>query len=59
MLAILNHSTSSPLRYLVVADPPGAKIGNGGATMHAIEQIKMKVPSKDLETGELHWCSIC
>lgn len=27
-------------KYLVFADPPGSKIGNGGATLHALEQLE-------------------
>ncbi|XP_064404447.1 fucose-1-phosphate guanylyltransferase-like [Halichondria panicea] len=28
------------VRYLVFCDPPGAKIGNGGATMHVLQELE-------------------
>ena len=41
------------LIYKVVSDPPGPKIGNGGATLHAIEQLE-----KDLGSEFLSQCKI-
>ncbi len=35
----------------MICDPPGAKIGNGGATMHVLEQLKEEVDSEELEKG--------
>ena len=31
------------------SDPPGAKIGNGGATMHVLEQMKESVGWEELK----------
>lgn len=31
------------------SDPPGAKIGNGGATMHVLEQMKEAVGWEELK----------
>ncbi len=42
------------LRYLAFSDPPGAKIGNGGATMHALEQLEMVVGWEELNKGTVH-----
>jgi hypothetical protein len=39
--------------YKVVSDPSGTKIGNGGATLHAIEQLE-----KDLGAEFLNQCKI-
>ena len=39
--------------YKVVSDPTGPKIGNGGATLHAIEQLE-----KDLGAEFLSQCKI-
>ena len=48
----LIHWIETPLfRYLVFSDPPGAKIGNGGATMHALEQLEMVIGWEQLEKG--------
>lgn len=33
------------------SDPPGAKIGCGGATMHVIEQLEKTVAKSELEQG--------
>ena len=40
-----------PTRYEVVADPPGPKIGNGGATLHALQYLEDTFGSDVLNTG--------
>lgn len=40
------------VKYVVICDPPGAKIGNGGATMHVLEQLKMEEDPEVLRQGE-------
>lgn len=51
-IVTLIHWIETPLfRYLVFSDPPGAKIGNGGATMHALEQLEMVIGWEQLEKG--------
>ena len=35
-------------RYLVFSDPPGVRIGSGGATMHALEQLQAAIPMEEL-----------
>ena len=37
------------------SDPPGAKIGNGGATMHVFEQMEQAVGWEELRKG----CNTC
>ena len=50
---IVDQITSFPRsRYLVFSDPPGAKIGNGGATMYVLEQLELTLPSEQLDRGE-------
>lgn len=39
-------------RYVVTSDPVGAKIGNGGATMHALEQLQAEIGPEELVQGE-------
>lgn len=39
-------------RYVVVCDPVGAKIGNGGATMHVLEQLQAEIGPEQLLQGE-------
>lgn len=39
-------------RYLVFSDPPGAKIGNGGATLHVFEQLEKVVGWEELKKGD-------
>ena len=34
-----------------MCDPPGAKIGNGGAAMHVLEQLQMEIDSDKLLKG--------
>lgn len=36
------------VRYYVFADPPGAKIGSGGATMHALEQLELSLGAEEM-----------
>jgi len=36
---------------MVTCDPPGAKIGNGGATMHVLEWLKDQLPPDEMVTG--------
>ena len=36
------HPCIDLFSYEVVADPPGVKIGNGGATFHALEEMERK-----------------
>jgi len=38
-------------RYLVFSDPPGAKIGCGGATMYVLEALEEAIPKEELEKG--------
>lgn len=38
---------------MVTQDPPGAKIGNGGATMHVLECLKEQLTEKDLIKGKV------
>ena len=38
-------------RYFIFNDPPGAKVGCGGATMHVLEQLQTIIPHE-----ELHKC---
>ena len=38
-------------RYLVFSDPPGAKIGNGGATMHVLQQLEQTLGWEELQKG--------
>lgn len=38
-------------RYLVFSDPPGAKIGCGGATMYVLEQLQKIIPQEELSKG--------
>ena len=42
-----NNLTYVLFRYYVFADPKGPKIGNGGATLHVLEQLEQKVPEDD------------
>jgi len=41
-------------RYFVFADPKGPKIGNGGATLHVLEQLEQKISEDDLSKGILY-----
>ena len=44
----------------MVCDPVGAKIGNGGATMHALEQLQEQVPKEQLLKGNVRtWHTLC
>lgn len=47
-----NVSELVKFRYIVTCDPVGAKIGNGGATMHVLEQLRDEVDSEELLKGE-------
>ena len=38
-------------RYFVFADPKGPKIGNGGATLHVLEQLEKKISEDELNKG--------
>lgn len=38
-------------RYFVFADPEGPKIGNGGATLHVLEQLEQKLSEDELNQG--------
>ena len=38
-------------RYLVFSDPPGAKIGCGGATMYVLEALEEAIPKEELDKG--------
>ncbi len=38
-------------RYVVTCDPRGAKIGNGGATMHVLEELRMQIAPEELQNG--------
>ena len=38
-------------RYLVFSDPPGAKIGNGGATMFVLQQLEKLLGWEELSKG--------
>ena len=38
-------------RYVVTCDPVGAKIGNGGATMHVLEELKRQIDPEELHNG--------
>ncbi|XP_065903265.1 fucose-1-phosphate guanylyltransferase-like [Dysidea avara] len=40
-------------KYYVFADPKGPKIGNGGATLHALEQLEQKVPEDYLNNAKI------
>ena len=40
-------------RYFVFADPKGPKIGNGGATLHVLEQLEQKISEDELNKGIL------
>ena len=35
------------------ADPKGPKIGNGGATLHVLEQLEQKISEDELNKGKL------
>ena len=35
------------------SDPPGAKIGCGGATMYDLEELEANIPRERLEKGRL------
>ena len=35
------------------SDPPGAKIGSGGATMYVLEELEANIPREELEKGRL------
>ena len=35
----------------MTCDPVGAKIGNGGATMHVLEQLQTQVDAEQLQKG--------
>lgn len=35
------------------SDPPGAKIGCGGATMYVLEELEANIPRERLEKGRL------
>ena len=35
------------------SDPPGAKIGCGGATMYVLEELEANIPREELEKGRL------
>ena len=48
---LIPPDSNTLFRYLVFSDPPGAKIGNGGATMHAFEQLEMVVEWEELKKG--------
>lgn len=37
------------IRYTVIADPPGTKIGNGGATMHALDHFEQSCTEAELD----------
>ncbi len=39
-------------RYLVFCDPAGPKIGNGGATMHVLQEMEQLLGWECLKTGE-------
>ena len=39
-------------RYLVFCDPPGPKIGNGGATMHVLQEMEAMLGWDYLKTGK-------
>ena len=41
-------------RYFVFADPKGPKIGNGGATLHVLEQLEKKMTEDELNKGILY-----
>ncbi len=41
-----------PYRYLVFCDPPGAKIGNGGATMHVLQELEQLLGWEKMKIGE-------
>ena len=45
-------------RYLVFSDPPGAKIGCGGATMYVLEQLQKIIPQEELSKGTCMWILI-
>ena len=51
VLRLIPHDSNTLFRYLVFSDSPGAKIGNGGATMHAFEQLEMVVGWEELKKG--------
>ena len=38
------------------ADPKGPKIGNGGATLHVLEQLEKKIIEDKLNKGILYAC---
>ncbi len=40
--AKLSRKEIPPARYFVIADPPGPKIGNGGATLEALRWLEQK-----------------
>ena len=35
----------------MTCDPVGAKIGNGGATMHVLEELKKQIDPEELQNG--------
>ena len=39
-------------RYLVIADPPGPKIGSGGATFYVLDFLHNNIPKKEIESGK-------
>ena len=43
------------VRYVVTCDPVGAKIGNGGATMHVLEQLQLEMDLEELKKGIHCW----
>lgn len=49
-------SLGTTSRYVVICDPVGDKIGNGGATMHALEQLQKQVPMEQLLKGDVRQC---
>lgn len=38
-------------RYFVFSDPPGAKIGAGGATMYVLQQLEQSLGWDELQKG--------
>lgn len=52
MISLWMQVGALPCRYVVTCDPPGAKIGNGGATMHVLEQLQVEISPEQLLQGE-------
>lgn len=52
ILRFISNLLNTVFRYLVFSDPPGAKIGNGGATLHVFEQLEKVVGWEELKKGD-------